>query len=65
MMNFRILKKETPLYSRNIIFSGGMGGARTDGGHPVTGPILKKISLHRKKGDYLYSRVLDKKRSFC
>ena len=21
---------------------GGMGGARTDGGHPVTGPILKK-----------------------
>jgi hypothetical protein len=21
---------------------GGMGGARTDGGHPVTGPIIKK-----------------------
>ncbi len=79
MMNFRILKKEKPLYSRNIIFSGmmdisflnrmggrgcspatpaaegvphgGMGGARTDGGHPVTGPILKKIIPHGKKGD--------------
>jgi len=29
---------------------GGMGGARTDGEHPVTGPILKKsISATGKK----------------
>jgi hypothetical protein len=29
---------------------GGMGGARTDGGHPVTGPIIKKAQFSQKKG---------------
>jgi len=28
---------------------GGMGGARTDGGHSVTGPILKKYSYNGKR----------------
>jgi len=28
---------------------GGMGGARTDGGHSVTGPILKKENHIGKK----------------
>ena len=30
---------------------GGMGGARTDGGHPVTGLILKKSIVIRGNGD--------------
>ncbi len=34
---------------------GGMGGARTDGGHPVTGPIFKFISFNlQTKSIYYY-----------
>jgi hypothetical protein len=28
---------------------GGMGGARTDGGHPMTGPIIKKSTVFTGK----------------
>jgi hypothetical protein len=34
---------------------GGMGGARTDGGHPMTGPILKKAQSSSRKKDALYN----------
>ncbi len=37
---------------------GGMGGARTDGGHPVTGPILKKRTAIIEKIVPMYSLFL-------
>jgi len=37
----------------------GMGGARMDGRHPVTGPILKNINFHGKKDAYVFWIAVD------
>jgi hypothetical protein len=44
---------------------GGMGGARTDGGHPVTGPILKKANYQGKNDADLVKLILDFNAELC